>query len=89
MPKSPKAKVGYNVQATTDDMHHLIVEQDVTNQVNDKAQLSKITKGAKTALDVASCSVVADGGYYDGETIKARIEDRMELYLPKLVDAVS
>ena len=83
MPKSPKAKVGYNVQAATDDLHHLIVEQDVTNQVNDKAQLSKISKGAKAALNVASCRVVADGGYYDGETIKECIEDRMEPYVPK------
>ncbi len=47
MPKSPKAKVGYNVQAATDDKHQLIVEEDVTNQANDKAQLSKISIGAK------------------------------------------
>ena len=52
MPKSPQAKVGYNVQTATDDKHHLIVEQDVTNQANDKAQLSKISIGAKAVLNV-------------------------------------
>lgn len=50
MPRSPKAKVGYNVQATTDDLHLLIVEQDVTNQVNDMAQLRNISKGAKAVI---------------------------------------
>ena len=83
MPKSPKAKVGYNVQAATDDKHHLIVEQDVTNQANDKAQLSKISIGAKAALGVDACSVVADGGYYDGDTIKACVEEHMVPYVPK------
>ena len=83
MPKSPKAKVGYNVQAATDDKHQLIVEEDVTNQANDKAQLSKISIGAKKVLDVKACRVVADGGYYNGETIKACVEKHIEPYVPK------
>ena len=83
MPKSPQAKVGYNVQAATDDKHHLIVEQDVTNQANDKAQLSKISIGAKAALDVDACRVVADGGYYNGDTIKACVEEHIVPYVPK------
>ena len=60
----------------------IIVEQDVTNQANDKAQLSNISKGAKAVLDVDACSVVADGGYYEGETIKACVEDSMECMSP-------
>ena len=83
MPKSPKAKVGYNVQAATDDKHQLIVEEDVTNQANDKAQLSKISIGAKKVMGVKACRVVADGGYYNGETIKACVEKHIEPYVPK------
>ncbi|MCE2435684.1 MAG: transposase [Candidatus Latescibacteria bacterium] len=83
MPKSPQAKVGYNVQTATDDKHHLIVEQDVTNQANDKAQLSKISIGAKAVLNVDAFRVVADRGYYNGETIKACLEERIEPYVPK------
>ncbi len=83
MPKSPQAKVGYNVQTATDDKHHLIVEQDVTNQANDKAQLSKISIGAKAVLNVDAFRVVADSGYYNGEKIKACVEERIEPYVPK------
>ena len=83
MPNSPQAKVGYNVQTATDDKHHLIVEQDVTNHANDKAQLSKISIGAKAILNVDAFRVVADRGYYNGETIKACQEESIEPYVPK------
>lgn len=42
MPKSPKAPVAYNVQTAVDSKHHLIVAQDVTNDVTDRDQLSRM-----------------------------------------------
>ena len=83
MPKAPNAKVGYNVQTATDDKHHLIVEQDVTNDANDKMQLSKISKQAKEILNVETLAVVADRGYYNGEELKACEEDAILPYVPK------
>ena len=83
MSKNPQAKVGYNVQTAIDDKHHLIVEQDVTNQVNDKALLSKISIDAKAVLNVDTCHVVADSGYYNGKMIKACQEEDIVPYVPK------
>ncbi len=42
MPKSPKAPVAYNVQTVVDSKHHLIVAQDVSNDVTDRNQLSSM-----------------------------------------------
>ena len=83
MPKSPKAKVGYNVQSAVDDKHHLIVEQDVTNEANDKAQLSKISIKAKETMGVEELTSVADRGYYTGEEIKICEENNITPYVPK------
>ena len=83
MPKSPKAKVGYNVQTAVDDKHHLIVEQDVTNEANDKAQLSKISIKAKETMAVEELTVVADRGYYNSPEIKVCEENDITPYVPK------
>ena len=83
MPKSPKAKIGYNAQTAVDDKHHLIIEQDVTNQSNDKEELSKISKKAKQSLEADSLDVVADRGYYNGEEIKDCEEENITPYVPK------
>jgi len=46
MPKSPKAPVAYNAQTAVDSKHHLIVAQDVTKDVTDRDQLSRMAKEA-------------------------------------------
>ena len=83
MPKSPKGKIGYNVQTAVDDKHHLIVEEDVTNEANDKAQVSQISIRAKQALAVENLKVVTDRGYYNGEEIKDCEEENITPYVPK------
>ena len=46
MPKSTKAPVAYNAQTAVDSKHHLIVAQDVTNDVTDRDQLSRMALAA-------------------------------------------
>jgi len=44
-------QVGYNVQASVNTKHHLIVAHDVTNEGTDRAQLAKMAKQAKAELE--------------------------------------
>jgi len=83
MPKSPKAPVAYNVQTAVDSKHHLIVAQDVTNEVLDRNQLSPMALQAKTTLDVDSCRVVADRGYSHGQELKTCLDAGLEPYVAR------
>ena len=74
MPKSPKAPVAYNVQTAVDSKHHLIVAQDVTNDVTDRDQLSPLALEAKATLGIDDGKVVADMGYSHGQELKACLE---------------
>ncbi len=63
--------VGYNVQASVEIDHHLIVAHDVTNVGTDRAQLSPMSKKTKAVLvwagrrrKVDELDVVADRGYF-------------------------
>jgi transposase len=83
MPKSPKAPVAYNVQTAVDSKHHLIVAQDVTNEVLDRHQLSPMALAAKETLDVDTCKVVADMGYSHGQELKTCLEAGLEPYMAR------
>ncbi len=75
--------VGYNVQAAVDCKHHIIVEHEVTNIGNDRAQLSNMAKQAKTIIGSDALKVVADRGYYKGEEILACEQSGITTFLPK------
>ena len=75
--------VGYNVQASVDTEHHLIVAHEVTNMGTDRAQLSAMAKQTKAALETDALDVVADRGYYNGEEILACDEAGVMVTLPK------
>jgi len=83
MPKSPKAPVAYNVQTAIDSKHHLIVAQDVSNEVTDRNRLSAMAVEAKTTLDVDTCRVVADMGYSHGQELKTCLDAGLEPYVPR------
>ena len=75
--------VGYNVQLSVDAKHKLIVDHDVTHEVTDLGLLSRMAKSAKQALGVDEMDVVADRGYYDGQEVKACLEEHITPYIPK------
>jgi transposase len=76
-------EVAYNVQISVDAKHKLIVDYEVTNDGNDRQQLSSMAIRAKEALDVPSLEVVADQGYYSREEIRSCIEEDVFPYLRK------
>ncbi len=75
--------VGYNVQASVDTKHHLIVAHEVTNEGTDRVQLSRMAKQTKAALKADELDVVADRGYFSSEEILACEEAGITVTLPK------
>ena len=75
--------VGYNVQAAVDTRHHLIVAHEVTNEGNDRAQLSAMATKTKAALETDRLDVVVDRGYFNSEEILACHDDGITVTLPK------
>ncbi len=75
--------VGYNVQASVDIKHHLIVAHEVTNVGSDRSQLSDMAQKTKAVLETDRLDVVADRGYYNGEEILACGEAGITVTLPK------
>ncbi len=83
MPKSPKAAVAYNVQIAVDSKHHLIVAQEVTNDVTDRNQLSSMALAAQEMLELDQGQVVADMGYSHGQELKTCVEAGLEPYVAR------
>jgi len=77
--------VGYNVQASVETDHHLIVAHDVTNVGNDRSQLSPMSKKTKAVLEVEELDVVADRGYFSSLEILACDKADITVTLPKPV----
>jgi transposase len=80
--KAGNAVAGFNVQIAVDDKHKLIVASEVVNDGNDSGQLHAMADAAKAALGAAELTVLADGGYYNGETLKACEDDAITAYVP-------
>lgn len=75
--------VGYNVQATVDTKHHLIVAHEVTQSGSDRSQLAPMSKKTKEALGVDKLDVVADRGYFTSEQILECVEAGINVTIPK------
>ncbi|MCU4122416.1 IS1182 family transposase [Variovorax sp. N23] len=75
--------VGYNVQTAVDAKHHLIVAHEVTNIGNDRAQLSKMAKAAREAMDTKKLQAFADRGYFNGTELKACEDAGITAFVPK------
>jgi len=74
--------VCYNVQLAVDRKHKLIASVAVTNEVTDQELLAEMAQQAKADLGVAELTVVADGGYFGGEVIKACEDEKITAYVP-------
>lgn len=71
------------MQVAADTEHHLIVAHEVTNEGNDKAQLSNMAAQAKAALQADELDTVADRGYFKSEEILSCEEAAITVTLPK------
>jgi transposase len=83
MALTPRGEVSYNVQTAVDRKHHLIVEQDVTNEGLDNHQLFSMAQKAQQMLDQNELQVVADMGYYNHEELKRCEEAGITTYVGK------
>ena len=61
--------VGYNIQASSDAKHKLLVEYD-TGDVNDTHALAPMAMQTKEILGVNKMNVLADKGYHTGEQLE-------------------
>jgi hypothetical protein len=76
-------KVCFNAQIAVDAKHHLIVADDVTNEVNDLEQLAPMAKAAKEALEVDTLDAGADAGYHNGVEVVECEASGITPYVPK------
>lgn len=76
-------KVCFNAQIAVDAKHHLIVADDVTNQVNDLEQLAPMAIAAKEALGVEALDVSADAGYHNGSQVVECEANGVTPYAPR------
>lgn len=74
--------VGYNVQTAVDSKHKLIVDVVVTNEAADQTLLPEMAGRAKQAFGVEELTVVADGGYFAHEALKACEDEDITVYVP-------
>lgn len=82
MVSNGKADVSYNVQVAVDRKHKLIVDHEVTNDLNDRYQLAPMAKRAKETLAVETLEVVADKGYATPTELKACEDSGITPYVP-------
>jgi transposase len=81
--------VGYNVQGSVDAKHHLLVTTEATQAVVDQGQLPAVAQAAKSELQLQQADIVADGGYFKSQDIKACQEMGMEPHLPSVNNSPS
>jgi transposase len=75
--------VGYNVQASVETKHHLIIDHEVTNIPSDRAQLSSMATRARDVLEKESITALADRGYYNSEELLKCQQEGIETIVPK------
>jgi transposase len=63
----------YNVQSSVDSLNKMIAEFEVTNECNDKNQLSKLAKATAEVLETGDLEVTADKGYDNASEVAACI----------------
>lgn len=72
--------VGYNIQASSDSKHKLLVEYD-TGDVNDSHALGEMAENTQKLLSPESMDVLADKGYHTGEELQRCEELNITAYV--------
>jgi transposase len=75
--------VGYNVQASVETKHHLIIDHEVTNIPSDRSQLSSMATRARDVLKKESITALADRGYYNSEELLKCQQQGIAAIVPK------
>ncbi len=83
MSQGAGAVVAYNVQASVDAKHKLIVAVEATNSCSDLNELGSAAIQAQETLEVKELGVVADKGYYNGREILMCDSVGISAYVPK------
>ena len=68
--KGGQQVVGYHLQISVDDKHHLIVDNETVKTGTDSEHLVSMAKQSKQSLGVDKLNVVADQGYYSVEGVR-------------------
>jgi len=68
--------VCYNIQATNDSKHSIVVDFDTINK-GDQGQLKVMSEKAKEILEVEELTVLADKGYHVGKDLQAAKENNI------------
>ena len=76
-------KVCFNAQIAVDAKHHLIVADDVTNEVSDLEQLAPMAKTAMQVLEVETLDASADAGYHNGVEVVECEANGITPWVPK------
>lgn len=75
-------QVSYNGQISVDTKHHMIIESEVTNEVNDLNQLVTMAEKTKQTLQREKIKVVCDSGYYNEKEISKCEDNEITCYIP-------
>jgi transposase len=81
--KNGQSVAGYNVQIAVEARHKLIVACEAVNDGNDTGQLHAMAQAARAAVGADQLRVVADTGYFNGETLKACEDSGIEAFVPE------
>lgn len=83
MLNNQRVEVCYNVQATVDSKHKLILDHEVINEGTDCNQLSEMARRAKEILGVNELEVLADKGYFAADQVKECVDNGITPYIPE------
>jgi transposase len=73
---------GYNAQVAVDGEAGVIVACAVTQQLNDKQQLTPLVEAVEKNLGARPVQVLADAGYWNEEQVAAQVERGMDVLVP-------
>ena len=74
--------VGYNIQSVVDADSGLIIHHEVTDESDDRRQLYPMAHQTKVELGRETLTVLADGGYSNGEQLAACDAENITVTLP-------